>query len=299
MRYLALGLVVALLVWGMAVEPRLLLDVQNETVPIEQLPDEWIGARIAALGDFQTGMWWDNEAMVRRATERAMEDASAAILLLGDFVYEAAGNPETKVSQIEQLLQPLASSEVPVFAVLGNHDWGLKSSVGNGGDLDPETGEAVRAMLNRLGITLLHNESRPIRLRPGGTDLHVVGIGSHWADRDQAGRALSGVPEGAPRVVLMHHPDSFEDLPAGEAPLAVAGHTHGGQIRLPLTPEWSWIGFIREDEVHADGWIRDYGEAGNRLYVNRGIGFSLAPIRLNSPPEVTVFTLVRSGAPTD
>ena len=154
-------------------------------------------------------------------------------------------------------------------------------------------------MLDRLGIRLLHNESAAIVPPGGGPELYVVGVASHWARHDDVAKALAGVPTGAPRVVLMHHPDSFEDLPAGSAPLAVAGHTHGGQIRLPGTPEWSWIGFMREDEVHADGWIPDYGAAGNRLYVNRGIGFSLVPVRINAPPEVTVFTLTRGEGQPD
>ena len=89
----------------------------------------------------------------------------------------------------------------------------------------------------------------------------------------------------------MHNPDSFEPLPSGTAPLAMAGHTHGGQVRLPFLPEWSWMTFAKEDEVHADGWIDGYGQPGNRLYVNRGIGFSIIPIRINCPPEITLFTL--------
>lgn len=51
------------------------------------------------------------------------------------------------------------------------------------------------------------------------------------------------------------------------------------------------MSYARENEVHADGWIRNYGNEGNRLYVNRGIGFSVLPLRLNCPPELTLFTL--------
>ena len=89
---------------------------------------------------------------------------------------------------------------------------------------------------------------------------------------------------------MMHNPNSFEAFPAGSAPLAVAGHTHGGQVRLPGTPEWSWLTFVKEDEVHADGWIDGYGSPHNRLYVNRGIGFSGVPLRINCMPEVSLFT---------
>ncbi|MFH7029531.1 MAG: hypothetical protein ACHBN1_30130 [Heteroscytonema crispum UTEX LB 1556] len=119
----------------------------------------------------------------------------------------------------------------------------------------------------------------------------MVGIGSHWAKEDKPEVALAQVPNGAPRFVMMHHPDSFAAFPANTAPVAVAGHTHGGQIRLPFTPEWSWLSFTQEDEVDVDGWIDNYGAPGNRLYVNRGIGFSIIPIRINCPPEVTLFTL--------
>lgn len=94
-------------------------------------------------------------------------------------------------------------------------------------------------------------------------------------------------------MVLLHHPDSFERLPAGTAPLALAGHTHGGQFRVPFTPEWTWMTFAEEDEVHPDGWIPDFGASGNRLYVNRGIGFSTLPLRLNCPPEITYVLLRR------
>ena len=124
--------------------------------------------------------------------------------------------------------------------------------------------------------------------------LYLVGIGSHWARDDRPAAALAQVPGTAPRFVMMHHPDSFAAFPTSTAPVAVAGHTHGGQIRLPFLPEWSLLTFVKDDEVHADGWINGYGQPGNHLYVNRGIGFSLIPIRINCPPEVTIFTLRQS-----
>ncbi len=73
----------------------------------------------------------------------------------------------------------------------------------------------------------------------------------------------------------------------------MAGHTHGGQIRIPGLPNWSYLSLFESDPVHMDGWIEDdFGKPGNHLYVNRGIGFSDYPIRINCPPEVTRFKLV-------
>jgi hypothetical protein len=65
-------------------------------------------------------------------------------------------------------------------------------------------------------------------------------------------------------------------------------------VRLPFLPNWSWRTLATNGPADAGGWIHEYGEQGNHLYVNRGLGFSLAPVRINCPPELTIFTL-RSG----
>lgn len=116
-------------------------------------------------------------------------------------------------------------------------------------------------------------------------------IDSRRADQADVSQALADVSSEQARVVLMHNPDTFKELPANSAPLAVAGHTHGGQIRVPGFPQTSWLRFVQEDEVYADGWAKGYGQPGNNLYVNTGIGMSIVPIRLFCPPEVTLFTL--------
>lgn len=124
--------------------------------------------------------------------------------------------------------------------------------------------------------------------------LYLVGIGSHYAGNAKPEIALAQVPENAPRIIFMHNPDSFAEFPSDTAPLALAGHTHGGQVRIPFTEDWSWMALFIEDKVQADGWIDNFGQTGNRLYVNRGIGFSTFPVRINCRPELTIFTL-RSG----
>jgi predicted MPP superfamily phosphohydrolase/membrane-associated phospholipid phosphatase len=289
-----LGVLAAILTYGAAVEPRVILDVETEPAPIPGLIAEWEGQSIAVLADFQSGMWWDNTGMMRRAVERAIEARPAVVLLAGDFIYKAGEDPAPEVREIAEILRPLAESGIPTYAVLGNHDWGLVQPVWKQATPNMESAEAVRSMLRELGIPALHNQSVPLRLTEGSAPLYIVGIGSHYAAEDEPLDALREVPDGAPRVVFMHHPDSYEEIPAGAAPIAIAGHTHGGQIALPFTPEWSWLTFVMGDEVHADGWIeQDYGAPGNRLYVNRGIGFSLVPIRIGAAPEITLFELRR------
>ncbi|CAN5618613.1 hypothetical protein BH20VER1_BH20VER1_13310 [soil metagenome] len=95
----------------------------------------------------------------------------------------------------------------------------------------------------------------------------------------------------------MHEPATFRDLPPHTAPLAMAGHTHGGQVRFPWLLLRRLLGRSTNHESVLSGWIKNYGAPGNRLYVNRGIGFSRLPIRFNAPPEITLFTLQAAGAP--
>lgn len=287
-----LGVVVLLLVYGVAIEPRLILDVEEEVARVPNLPAEWEGQRIAVIADLQVGMWLDNTGMMRRAVREAIELRPAAVLLAGDFIYTPDNTPADVVREAAEILRPLAASGIPTYAVLGNHDWGLYTKDGT---LNREAGRLTREMLNSLGIQVLHNQAITLR-RPqsGGTAFYLAGIGSEWAQEAQPARALDGVPGGAPRVVFMHNPESFAEIPAGAAPLAISGHTHGGQIRIPGLPTWSWLKITSKDAVHADGWIEGYGAPGNHLYVNRGIGFSTVPIRIFCAPELTIFALRNS-----
>lgn len=81
---------------------------------------------------------------------------------------------------------------------------------------------------------------------------------AHFPHVDNADRALALVPSSAARVVIMHHPVSFTQLPPDSAPLAIAAHTHGGQVRLPFLPNWSWRALATNGPADAGGWIDGY-----------------------------------------
>lgn len=289
LKYVALALLVLFVVlfaWGL-LEPYT-LDRQEQTAIIPNLPQSWQGERIAVVGDFQIGMWMDNDQTVRRAVQAIIREQPAAALIVGDFVYHAVRSDGDEIATVSSLVRPLREARIPTFAILGNHDYGLSSRTAQP---HYDLAAAVERALEEQGIPTLINEATPVELEDG-EPLYIVGLGSNYAGMDDARQALASVPSSAARVVMMHNPSSFAKLDAQTAPLAVAGHTHGGQLRLPFSPEWSFLTFAREDEVHVDGWIEDgYGEAGNALYVNRGIGMSLLPMRINAPPELTFFTL--------
>ena len=288
------GLLLALLAWGL-IEPYT-IDETAYAVAIPSLPADWTGREIAVISDFQVGMWGDNLSTIRRIVDRIVREEPAAVLILGDFIYHGGEVARGRIDTAVDLVRPLTEADLTVVAVLGNHDYSVASY--DNPTIDRARAERLAEGLEEIGVMVLENEVAVLG-SPSGAMLHVVGVGSLMANRSDPEQALDGVPETAPRLVMMHNPTSFGDLPPVSAPVAVAGHTHGGQFRLPLLPDWTWVSFIRQDAVHADGWITDYGTLGNRLYVNRGIGFSVVPVRLNCPPELTWFTLERpSGAGT-
>ncbi len=308
------GIFLLLLIWGMGIEPRL-VDVREETAIVPILPKSWENKRIAVIADLQIGMWLGNEDTVKKIVDRIIEERPAAALVAGDFVYKPTDEDEledveredaaefmAEVSESATLLRPLSEAGIPVYAVLGNHDYGMgyPESVKN-----ERLGAAIRQELEASGVTVLDNRAVPIGLQSDNGaqkdtaanadgSLYIVGVGSLYADNAKPEVALAQVPPDAPRIVLMHEPDSFAAFPANAAPLALAGHTHGGQIRVPFLKSWSWMSLFTDEKINADGWIKDFGQTGNRLYVNRGIGFSSFPVRIACRPELTIFTLQSS-----
>lgn len=292
-----LGLFGLLLIWGL-LEPYT-IDTEEEVASIPGLTAAWSGQRVALIADWQIGMWLGNTPTIRRIVEQLIESRPALVLIAGDFLYHAGSDPSVEINKATELVRPLVEAGIPTYAVLGNHDYGMDAK---NAPEDEQLGIKVHEALEAVGVQMLKNEAVGLALpgnrnqtvtRTGGElPLYLVGIGDHWPNEDKPAFAVAQVPRGAARLVFMHNPDSFEPLPPSTAPLAMAAHTHGGQLRLPFLPEWSWMTFAKEDSVHADGWIKEgYGQAGNRLYVNRGIGFSIIPIRINCPPEITLFTL--------
>lgn len=285
------GLLVLAFCWGL-VEPRL-LDVEEIVAQVPGLPESWAGRRVAVIADLQLGLWWDNEGTAARAVERAVATRPAAVLLLGDYVYHAAAAGE-EVERLERVLRPLSAGGVPVFAVLGNHDYGLRRR--DGRRADAARASRIRETLRALGIRILHNEAATLRSARGEA-LHVVGIGSEWAGEARPAEAFDAVAATAPRIVIMHNPVTFRAIAAGRAPVAFAGHTHGGQVRLPGLPSWTWLEWVHPHHPPVDGWVAAaYGAPGNRLYVSRGIGMSRVPVRIHCPPELTLVTLRRASA---
>lgn len=170
-----------------------------------------------------------------------------------------------------------------VYAVLGNND-------GRYGD------ERVAAELRRVGITVLQNQAAVIER--SGHRLRILGLRDHYhmdspnAFDVEIAAALASAGDGGDLIVLEHSPDIFDAMqkmkpPAGDFKLMLTGHTHGGQIRLPILG--SPIVPSNFGQRYARGHIN---ENGKHLFVTTGIGTSILPIRFLVPPEIALVTVV-------
>lgn len=132
-----------------------------------------------------------------------------------------------------------------------------------------------RAFYQQAGVHLLLNANQEIR-----PDVWLIGLDDPYSGAAKPDAALAGVPSDAYKIAAFHSPAYF-GLMAGRTDLCLTGHTHGGQVRLPfLRPVWLPKGCGR----FIEGW---YEEQGSRMYVSRGLGMSLLPVRFLCRPEIT------------
>jgi predicted MPP superfamily phosphohydrolase len=157
-----------------------------------------------------------------------------------------------------------------VFATLGNHDRWLG-------------GQRIRSALERSGIKVLENDA--VRVEHDGAVLWIAGISDLWTASPDITAALAKVTDGAPVIAFTHNPDIFPDMPARVA-LTIAGHTHGGQVVLPLVGRL--VVPSRFGQRYALGHIV---EGTRHLFVTTGIGTSMIPVRFGVPPEIAVLTV--------
>jgi predicted MPP superfamily phosphohydrolase len=235
---------------------------------------------IAVIADLHAGGPDMTLARIRHVVDAAQALQPDLVVLLGDFkawyryfTSEPVDDP-LWAAELARLEAPLGT-----WAILGNHDW-WHDLVG------------VRRALADVRIPVLENDA--VLIGPAGQRFWLAGIGDQIAYQlasggfrgvDDLPGTLARIPTDDPVLLLVHEPDIFPKIPARVA-LTLAGHTHGGQIRLPLI----WPHFVPSEY----GARFAYGhviEDGRHMIVSGGLGTSIIPARLGVPPEIVHVTL--------
>lgn len=272
LRLAALGVVV-LLAWGFVWEPGRLVE-RDSTLTLPNWPAQCDGLRVDLVADTHTGSPRNGVDHLDRLVRRLEHGDADIVVLAGDYVIlRVLLGRYVPPDVIAAHLAPLARRK-PVVAVLGNHDWW-------------KGGPAIERDFRAVGIRVLEDQAHEYRIR--GCTFWVVGVGDLWTTRHDIGRAFSAVNDDAPVIAVTHNPDLFPQMPA-RASIVLAGHTHGGQVRLP------WLGSLvvpsRYGRRYAQGEVV---EGGRHLFVTPGIGTSILPFRLGVPPQISRLTLIGSG----
>ena len=245
------------------------VEILRLTLP--RLTPAFDGLRIAQLSDVHIGGWMDAERL-QEVIELVKAQNPHLVVITGDFLIGHGFNKSSRQAIVDliDLLTPLAQS-LPVYAVLGNHDYWTNV-------------HAVRDMLLTTGIRNLTNTA--YTLRSGSEQLHIAGVDDVWEGHVRLDEVVRKLPTEGAAILLAHEPDFAErSAQTGRFDLQLSGHSHGGQIVLPGfgAPILPFL---------AKKFPSGLYQVGNMLqYTNRGIGMARLPIRLNCPPEITIFEL--------
>ena len=249
------------------------ISVETQDMALANLPDAFRGYRIAQISDIHFDEYTEGW-FVRRVVGEVNRLAPDLVLLTGDYISNtpkgqnfAAGAMLRCAAELRRLTCPLR------YASMGNHDSFLGPPL-------------IRAGLASASIPMLFNQH--VAIERNGQRIWLAGLADTISNVPNLHLAIPSNPDG-PVILMCHEPDYADNVLeqgfGGRVDVMLSGHSHGGQVRLPV------IGALKVPDggrKYVQGLFR-LGQM--QLYVNRGIGTVGLPFRLNCPPEITVFTL--------
>jgi len=243
-----------------------MLSVEHQRIFLRRLPAALEGFRIVQLSDIHHGPFSSTE-QIERAVETANRLQPDIIALTGDYI-----------SRERQYAAPCAEmlgrlrARYGVFAVLGNHDHWTDAPL-------------ITDLFRAEGITVLINEG--MRFEKNGGAFWLAGVDDTMVGLEDIPLALAGAREDEMKLLLAHNPIVLRRAARADVDLVLSGHTHGGQVA------------IRSDRSETARsrrrLLKGLGHEGNtQIYVNRGLGTVVLPIRYGCPPEVSLLELRRA-----
>ena len=221
-------------------------------------------AKYALIADMHLGIY-NNASIMERTVAKINKENVDAVLIAGDFTYEP------QFYDMKKLFTSLSHLNVPVYAVLGNHDCQRPG---------PDIRDELEKVLTTLGGDVITNKA--IKLN----GVTILGLGSLWA-RDDEIDLLDKYTKEDNLVVLTHNPDTTLDyMPNHNPDLTLAGHTHGGQIRIPYL--YKKVIPVRGDVLWDQGL---YSFKNEKVFVTSGIGEIGLPMRFLIPPTIDILEL--------
>jgi uncharacterized protein len=242
------------------IEPNIILT-HTTSVPVG------FSGRLVLIADIHLGVYKGENFLARLVQQINQLPDVDAVLVAGDWAYFLPPD------QIDQELASLKDLKYPVYAVMGNHDNGTPGE---------DVSAALTKALTADGVVVLNNEI----VKLPKNNITLVGLGDRWSNSDDV-KLLEKLSPTDNVVVLTHNPDTsllYNQLERSVVDLTLTGHTHGGQMRIPLIYHWiiPTVGDFDEGM---------YAVKGAKVFVTGGVGEVWLPMRLGIPPTVEILEL--------
>ncbi|MFZ1289694.1 MAG: metallophosphoesterase [Melioribacteraceae bacterium] len=246
---------------------RYLIKINTYKIPITNLPKEFEGFRIVHLTDLHYGFLVP-EMIINYIVEKTNSLNKDAIFLTGDYVH--AKNTTKEIDIVWPILNKL-EARYGVYNVLGNHDhWA-------------DTDKSLQ-YLNKSGQNIQHIAKA---IQKGDSKIWIGGTGDLWEDKIEIDKTFQKVPESDTKLLLAHNPDTADLQFETNVDLILSGHTHGGQVNIPFigTPV-----LPVKNKNYSSGFIKTKH---SNLFISRGIGWAVLPVRFNCSPEIAILELTK------
>jgi uncharacterized protein len=246
-----------------AISEPYMLSIEHERIVLNRLPPAFESFRIVQLSDIHHGPFSDR-TQIERAVETAKRLQPDIIALTGDYISKERHYAAPCAEMLGRL-----KAKYGVYAVLGNHDHWTDAAL-------------ITDLFRAEGITVLVNEG--MRFELNGSAFWLAGVDDTMVGLEDISLALAGARQGEMKLLLAHNPIVLRRAARADVDLVLSGHTHGGQVALRSEPSQS--GGPRRR------FLKGLGRLGNtQIYVNRGLGTVVLPIRYGCPPEVSLLEL--------
>ncbi len=248
------------------------VEISEVTLTLPRLARSFSGFRMVQISDLHFGGWMTSERLVD-ILQMVMDQSPDLVTITGDFVMGEERLHQMVMEKLDEMTVALKtlSESVLTLGTLGNHDYRFDRT-------------AVVDMLNQAGIDSLNNSVHTFER--GDDKLHFAGVDDVLKRHARLDLVLSQLPEQGCAILLAHEPD-YADVSArtGRFDLQLSGHSHGGQVVLPLIgpPVLPYLGHKYPSGLYQ---VMDMYQ-----YTNRGVGMTAPYVRFNCRPEITVFTL--------
>jgi len=239
-----------------------MLTIEHKQIHLNRLPNAFDGFRIVQLSDVHHGPFSDR-GQIERAVETANRLQPDIIALTGDYISKERHYAAPCAEMLGKL-----KARYGVYAVLGNHDHWTDAAL-------------ITDLFRAEGITMLINEG--MRFEQNGAAFWLAGVDDYMVGLEDISLALAGARRDEMKLLLAHNPIILRRAVRASVDLVLSGHTHGGQVAIRGD---------RSTTRPRKRFLKGLGRQGNtQIYVNRGLGTVVLPIRYGCPPEISLLEL--------